>query len=80
MLSVAAFISAIVWLVVVVLFVMAWVDDRRREDDEILRQSKLGGWNQRSQTPVAVAGQTGTGPTVTGQTVTGPTVEDRSLV
>jgi hypothetical protein len=70
MLSVAAFISAIVWLVVVVLFVMAWIDDRRREDDEILRQSKLGGWNQRQQPAVPVAGQM----------PAGPTVEDRSLV
>jgi heme/copper-type cytochrome/quinol oxidase subunit 2 len=71
MLSVAALISAIVWLVVVVLFVMAWVDDRRREDDEILRQSKLGGWNQRSPAP-AVAGPT--------EPVAGPAAEDRSLV
>jgi hypothetical protein len=80
MLSVAALVSAIVWLVVVVLFVMAWVDDRRREDDEILRQSKLGGWNQRSQTPVAVAGHTAAGQTVAGQTVVGQPAEDRSLV
>ena len=75
MLSVAALISAIVWLVVVVLFVMAWVDDRRREDDEILRQSKLGGWNQRSQTRVAVAGQR-----VEEQALPEQPIEDRSLV
>jgi hypothetical protein len=77
MLSVAALVSAIVWLVVVVLFVMAWVDDRRREDDEILRQSKLGGWNQRSAAP-AVAGPTG--QIVGEQPAAGPTAEDRSLV
>jgi hypothetical protein len=74
MLSVAALISAVVWLVVVVLFVMAWVDDRRREDDEILRQSKLGGWSQRSQPSVPPAVQPAAADA--GQ----PVVEDRSLV
>ena len=58
---------------------MAWVDDRRREDDEILRQSKLGGWNQRSPAP-AVAGQPGAGQVGGGPPVAGPTAEDRSLV
>ena len=80
MLSVAALISAIVWLVVVVLFVMAWVDDRRREDDEILRQSKLGGWSRRSQTPPAVASRTVEGRAVEGQALPEEPVEDRSLV
>jgi hypothetical protein len=71
MLSVAAFVSAVVWLVVVVLFVMAWVDDRRREDDEILRQSKLGGWSQRSQPSVPAAAPAPAGA---------PVAEDHSLV
>jgi hypothetical protein len=53
MLQIAALVSVLVWLGVLALLIVAWVDDRRREDDEIARQSKLGGWSQRTPTPVA---------------------------
>ncbi len=66
MLGIAAFVSVVVWLVVVGLLLVAWVEDRRREDDEIARQAKLGGRSQRAQAAATVLPER--------------KVEDRSLV
>ncbi len=63
MLEIAAGVSVLVWLGVLALLTVAWVDDRRREDDEIARQSKLGGWSQRTQTASTRTSPTHTSPT-----------------
>jgi hypothetical protein len=49
MLGIAALVSVLVWLGFLGLLLVAWVEDRQRETDEMLRQSKLGGWSQRAQ-------------------------------
>jgi hypothetical protein len=51
MVKIAVLVSALVWIGVLVLVAMAWVDDRRLEDDERSRGLRLGGRSQRTQQP-----------------------------